>query len=92
MPPYDGWYSGPEAIGQLIEVHCPANKAGDQVMVPVGANGQPAYALYMRRPDGQYEAFQLQVLTVENGKVSHVGCFFDLDLFARFGLPMMLDR
>jgi len=61
-------------------------------MVPVGANGQPAYALYMRRPDGQYEAFQLQVLTVKNGKVSHVGCFFDVNLFPRFGLPMMLDR
>ena len=43
-----------QAIGQLIETHCPANKAGDQIMVPVGANGQPAFALYMRRPDGPY--------------------------------------
>ena len=34
----------------------------------------------------------MQVLTVEGGKVSHVGCFFDVDLFARFGLPMLLDR
>jgi len=92
MPPYDGWYSGPEAIGQLIEMHCPATKAGDQVMVPVGANGQPAFALYMRRPDGEHEAFQLQVLTIANGKVAHVGCFFDVSLFPRFGLPMVLDR
>ena len=64
MPPYLGWYSGAEAIGQLIRDKCPAQGPGDQVMVPVGANGQPAYGLYMRQPDGTYAAFQLQVLTV----------------------------
>ena len=55
-------------------------------MVPVGANGQPAFALYMRQPDGTYAAFQLQVLTVEGEGVPR-RCFFDVDLFARFGLP-----
>jgi RNA polymerase sigma-70 factor (ECF subfamily) len=91
MPPYEGWYQGPVAIGQLIELHCPASKAGDQVMLAIGANGQPGLALYMRQPDGSYAPFQLQVLTVEDGKVSHVGCFFDTDLFAQFGLPATLD-
>ena len=32
-------------------------------------------------------AFQLQVLTVTQGGVSHVGCFFDVALFRAFGLP-----
>ena len=87
MPPYLGWYRGPEAIGQLIRTHCPAERTGDQVLVPVSANGQPAFGLYMRQPDGTYSAFQLQVLTLSPGGVSHVGCFFDTTLFARFGLP-----
>ena len=92
MPPFEGWYAGAEAIGALIETQCPAEKAGDQIMVATAANGQPAYGLYMRQPDGSYRAFQLQVLTVTHGKVSHVACFFDTDLFARFGLPETIAR
>ena len=37
-------------------------------MVPTWANGQPAFGLYMRQPDGSYAAFQLQVLTVDGGR------------------------
>ena len=43
MPPYLGWYEGSAAIGHLIETHCPAEAAGDQIMVPTCANGQPAF-------------------------------------------------
>ncbi len=92
MPPYLGWYSGPAAIGQLIRLNCPAQAAGDQVMIPVGANGQPAFGLYMRQPDGSYEAFQIQVLTLDGDRVSRVGVFFDVGLFDRFGLPPRLPR
>ena len=70
MPPYVGWYRGAEAIGQLIERHCPAERPGDQVLIPVSANGQPAFALYMKRPDGSHGAFQLQVLSLDS-TVSH---------------------
>ena len=55
---------------QLIRRNCPAARPGDQVLVPVGANGQPAFGLYMRQPDGTYAAFQLQVLTLERRPVS----------------------
>src|SRR5215204_4943041 len=92
MPPYVGWYRGAEAIGQLIERHCPAERPGDQVLIPVSANGQPAFALYMKQPDGSYGAFQLQVLTLDGTGVSHVATFFDTSLFARFGLPYTLNR
>jgi RNA polymerase sigma-70 factor, ECF subfamily len=44
-------------------------------------------ALYMKHPDGTHRAFQLQVLTLTDRGVSHVGCFFDTALFAQFGLP-----
>jgi RNA polymerase sigma-70 factor (ECF subfamily) len=60
-------------------------------MVPTSANGQPAFGLYMKQPDGTHQAFQLQVLTLSDKGVSHVGCFFDTALFAQFGLPEVID-
>jgi len=91
MPPYLGWYEGSTAIGHLIETHCPAERPGDQIMVPTSANGQPAFGLYMKQPDGTHQAFQLQVLTLSDKGVSHVGCFFDTALFAQFGLSEVID-
>ena len=58
-------------------------------MVPTSANGQPAFALYMKQPDGSHQAFQIQVLTLTDKGVSHVSTFFDTTLFAQFGLPEM---
>ncbi len=87
MPPYLGWYHGSEAIGELIRRSCPAEKAGDQVMVQVSANGEPAFALYMRQPDGSHRAFHVQMPRVTAAGICYVACFFDTKLFARFGLP-----
>ncbi|MBY6383794.1 sigma-70 family RNA polymerase sigma factor [Rhodococcus erythropolis] len=90
MPPFEGWYQGPEAIGQLIGTKCPADGPGAMRLLPTAANGQPAFGLYMREPDGVHRAFQLHVLDVTESGISHVTCFFDLSLFARFGLPAEL--
>jgi RNA polymerase sigma-70 factor, ECF subfamily len=92
MPPYLGWYEGSAAIGHLVETHCPAEAPGDQIMVPTSANGQPAFGLYMKQPDGIYRAFQLQVLTLTAKGVSHVSTFFDTTLFAEFGLPEVIAQ
>ena len=87
MPPFTGWYAGPENIGRLIDTRCPGNRH-DMPMVATSANGQPAFGLYMRQPDGTFTPFHLQVLTLDgSGGVSHVAAFFDLTLFAKFGLP-----
>ena len=43
MPPYTAWYQGSEAIHKLISNYCPAAAPGDQRMIPVMANGQPAF-------------------------------------------------
>jgi RNA polymerase sigma-70 factor, ECF subfamily len=87
MPPFTGWYQGARTIGNLISSQCPASGPMDMRMVRADANGQPAFALYMRDADGVHRAFQLQVLTVTRDGVSHVGCFFDTGLFDAFGLP-----
>jgi len=87
MPPFTGWYQGATAIGSLISSQCPASGPADMRMVRADANGQPAFAMYMRDPDGVHRAFQIQVLTLAEDGVSHVGCFFDTGLFRAFGLP-----
>ena len=93
MPPYTGWYSGAEQIADLIRTNCPAEQAGDQILVETSANGGPAFALYMRdKVDGVHRAFQLQVPTVGPDGVTHVSVFFATDLFARFGLPEVLPE
>jgi RNA polymerase sigma-70 factor (ECF subfamily) len=90
MPPFVGWYQGPDEIGRLNDRQCPGG-VHDMRMVLTQANGQPAFGLYMRRPDGVFTPFHLQVLTITDGEVSHVGAFFDDALFETFGLPAVLD-
>ena len=89
MPPYTGWYQGAENIGRLIASQCPGG-VHDMVMLRTGANGQPAFALYMRGEDDAFHPFHLQVLTLGRSGVEHVGAFFDPALFASFGLPESL--
>jgi RNA polymerase sigma-70 factor (ECF subfamily) len=89
MPPFVGWYSGPEDIARLIDTQCPAQGPGDMRLVPTRANGQHAFGLYMRDGD-VYRPFNLPVLTLTPEGVSHVSCFFDLRLFEKFGLPASL--
>jgi RNA polymerase sigma-70 factor (ECF subfamily) len=60
-------------------------------VIPTSANGQPAFGVYMRQPDGGYLPFQLPVLTLgSDGLIEHATVFFDLSLFEKFGLPASL--
>jgi RNA polymerase sigma-70 factor (ECF subfamily) len=90
MPPFTGWYQGNVEIGRLIATQCPANGPGDMRLIRTSANGQPAFGLYMREPDGRLKAFQLQQLTVGPEGVSRVTAYFDVRLFERFDLPLEL--
>ncbi|WP_327436881.1 sigma-70 family RNA polymerase sigma factor [Amycolatopsis alkalitolerans] len=91
MPPFIGWYRGPENIARLIDTQCPAEGPGDMRLIPTWANGQPAFGLYMREGD-VYRPFNLPVLTLSKSGVTHVAAFFDTTLFAKFGLPEVLSR
>lgn len=87
MPPYTDWYLGADAIGRLIDTHCPADGPESIRMLVTRANGSPALGLYMLAPDGVHRAFQLQHLTVTADGVAAVTAFFDTSLFRVFGLP-----
>ncbi|HVV13903.1 sigma-70 family RNA polymerase sigma factor [Amycolatopsis sp.] len=86
MPPFVGWYQGNENIARLIDVQCPAQGPGDMHLIPIDANGQPGFGLYMLDGD-VYRPFNMPVLTLSADGVTHVSCFFDTRLFAKFGLP-----
>jgi RNA polymerase sigma-70 factor (ECF subfamily) len=92
MPPFVGWYQGPQAIAALIHQQCPAESPGDMRLIPLTANGQPAAAMYMRSATSgeQHLPFQLHVLDMHADGVSHVVAFLDTTLFAKFGLPPQL--
>jgi RNA polymerase sigma-70 factor (ECF subfamily) len=91
MPPFTSWFRGARDIGRLISTHCPAKGPGDQYLIPLTANGHPAFAVYMRDPkDNIHRAFQIQVLTLTATAVVHAVAFFDLSLFQTFHLPDLL--
>lgn len=87
MPPYPAWFRGAPTIGRMVAAQSPAQGPGDHLLVPTSANGQPAFGLYLPDEHGVHRAFNLQVLTLTPAGISHIVAFFDLRLFARFGLP-----
>jgi RNA polymerase sigma-70 factor (ECF subfamily) len=63
------------------------------VLVPTGANGQPAFGCYV--PDAHAaiaHAYGLMVLTLRGDEISAITFFADRAVLARFGLPRTLRR
>jgi RNA polymerase sigma-70 factor (ECF subfamily) len=83
LPPSAAWFAGGRAIA---EVAAGLGSAGDWLMLPVAANGQPAAAAYHREADG-YRAYAIVVLTVTTTGIAGLVVFADSRLFGRFGLP-----
>jgi RNA polymerase sigma-70 factor (ECF subfamily) len=93
MPPSPTWYRGVEAIGSfLAAVVLAAQNRGEWRLVLTSANAQPAIALYRWDPDsGRYQAYAVQILTLDGGRIADVTTFLDPALPARFGLPAEVD-
>jgi RNA polymerase sigma-70 factor, ECF subfamily len=66
-----------------------ARRARRSLFIPVAANLQPAFALYLRAPgERRYRPLALAVRRVEDGRVVEVVHWDRPELFAAFGLPM----
>ncbi|MCI2416374.1 sigma-70 family RNA polymerase sigma factor [Saccharopolyspora sp. K220] len=91
MPPFLTWVRGAEQIGRLVDAQCPAGP-DDMRLLPAHANGQLAFGVYMREPDGEFRPFHLQVLDFEGAAIKHTVAFFDVSLFPAFGLPDIYPR
>jgi RNA polymerase sigma-70 factor (ECF subfamily) len=91
MPPYDLWLRGRDDI--VAWMVGPGHGCEGSRLVPVSANGSPAFAQYRRgKQPGTYEPFAIHVLEIAGGRISALNTFLDTDrLFPLFGLPPRLE-
>jgi len=94
MPPFAMWLQGSGDIGRFMVEPGPSACRGSR-LVPVWANGCPAFGQYKPDPVGGLAPWAIQVLEVSGGKISATTfflAFLDPDrLFPQFGLPLHLD-
>ena len=89
MPPLSEWLQGPAAIGAAIGGMVFAEAGpGVFVLVPVEANGEPAFAMYGRDPaTGTFVPRSVHVLAIEDGAVRAITAFLDPRLPPKFAAP-----
>jgi RNA polymerase sigma-70 factor (ECF subfamily) len=91
MPPYPLWLRGhDDIVGWMLGTghNCEGSR-----LLPVAANGSPAFGQYRRGEDGGHYAWALQVLEIADGKITGLNSFLDTArLFPLFGLPLELPR
>jgi len=86
MPPVLTWFVGRQTVARFARSQL-FTGPGQLRLVPVTANGQPAFAVYRRGPGGDWHAHAVQVLTVAATGITRIVAFTDPGLFASFGLP-----
>ncbi|HEY7069953.1 MAG TPA: sigma-70 family RNA polymerase sigma factor [Acidimicrobiales bacterium] len=91
MPPWPVWFQGRDSVLSALATSWDPDGpgyVGRFRAVPVGANRQPAGAVYSRLPgDAEYRPFALGVLRIEDGVIAEMVAFHDVGLFPLFGLP-----
>ena len=87
MPPYPLWLQG--ASEQAVWLRGPGAECRGSRLVPVAANGAPAFAQWRRDGDG-FRAWSIHVLRISDGRIAAIDYFVDPDLFPLFDLP--IDR
>jgi RNA polymerase sigma-70 factor, ECF subfamily len=90
MPPYDLWLqTHDDIVGWCLGTGIGCR---DSRLVPVRANGSPAYAQYKPSADGGREAWALQVLELSGDRIAGITFFLDVErIFPAFGLPLRLE-
>jgi ketosteroid isomerase-like protein len=85
MPPLPAWFAGREAIGRFLTERMFATPWR---LVPIGANGQLAFACYPGDPEGgRFRLGAINVLGLRAGRVAELAGFLDPALHRHFGLP-----
>ncbi len=89
MPPVPLWFRGrDDVVGFLARAY--RMRGTDWRVALVGANGQPAFAAYVRDGDA-WTAHSIQVLDTDADGITRNDVFFDQNLFEAFGLPLTWD-
>ena len=82
MPPRPSWYRGRAAIAEFLTAH-PLSHPRRWRLVPVRANAQPAFAVYL---GGRAHGIELLTLDAD-ARITAVDAFHLPHAFARFDLP-----
>ncbi|WP_405071793.1 sigma-70 family RNA polymerase sigma factor [Kribbella sp. NBC_01510] len=91
MPPIPTWFSGRGDVLRLLDAKMRSGP-DRRILVETSANGQPAFALYIRGEDALYHAHSVKVLTLTKAGISAVLSFHQPALFPAFGLPIIQSR
>ena len=89
MPPMPFEYQGRDAVTRFCAVLFGAGRRFD--LVPARANGQPAFGVYLRAPDGVRHGTGLYVLTLDGDQIRAM-TRFEASVLPWFGLPRSLPR
>jgi RNA polymerase sigma-70 factor (ECF subfamily) len=86
MPPLLTWFVGRPIVARFMASRVFPRFGGFR-MVPVMANGQPAFAAYTRGDNGSYHAHEVLLPTTSKTGIARIVVFLNPDLFRMFGLP-----
>jgi RNA polymerase sigma-70 factor (ECF subfamily) len=85
--PLRTWFAGRKTCVPFLRDRL-LGSPGDWRMLPTGANGQPAAAVYTRDQRGSYQPYGVCVLTVTSQGISQVRSFGDPGLVTLFGFRL----
>ncbi|WP_092227284.1 RNA polymerase subunit sigma-70 [Bradyrhizobium sp. Gha] len=92
MPPWREWYRGRDSIADFFRAVWPAYRGFR--LVSVGANLQPAFALYSLGAEGRWNAHSIQLLALDQGGIGTMTMFMQplaQKLFTAFRLSAVLE-
>jgi RNA polymerase sigma-70 factor (ECF subfamily) len=92
MPPFPVWFQGRADILTFLDDFLFKSFDPFRVrLIPLRANGSPAFAVYQMDGSGVYRAAAIHILTFEYWSISEINDFLTSDgaLFSRFGLPLV---
>jgi RNA polymerase sigma-70 factor (ECF subfamily) len=92
MPPWREWYLGRYSIADFFRAVWPAYRGFR--LVPIGANLQPAFALYSLGAEKRWNAHSIQLLALDEDRIAAMTMFMQplaQRLFTAFRLPAVLE-
>ncbi|GAB2447653.1 hypothetical protein GCM10027262_70920 [Nocardia tengchongensis] len=89
MPPTPTWFTGRDAVLGFLTARI--LNPGLWRMIPVRANGQPAFVVYKRAAEHRYEAYGIHVLTLIGSKVARITAFNNPSLVPAFGFAVAVE-
>jgi RNA polymerase sigma-70 factor (TIGR02960 family) len=87
MPPVPFEYEGRDIVARFLANVIRPDRSFD--LLPTRANGQPAFGVYLRAPDGTRAAFGLVVIALSGDRIRAL-IRFENRVLAWFGLPQSL--